>query len=213
MSNMARPKASLKSQQRQHTRRRLLDAALSLYASEGYEATSVDDICKRAALSKGAFYFHFSGKEASLAEALKELGDCKTAGSGFPWGETGGQARMSLTRDGGHSWDDNVSAALQLQLWSQALRQENVRHHLRQRRTRIVSELRHAHASGGTGDAEAFARGLVALQDGLVLQSLLFPDDPIREDLEAAVAALARNAAAGEALGSSRGARIERRSA
>ncbi len=213
---MARAKASLKSQQRQRTRRRLLNVALSLYTSDGYESTSVDDVCKRAALSKGAFYFHFSGKEALLAEALKELGNRETAGSDLVWGGADRHARMSLAIEKGHGWDTDVPAALQPQLWAQALRQEEVRHYLHERRTRIVFGLRRRrpHASDeGASDVAALARGLVALRDGLILQSLLFPNDPIRGRLEAAIAALAGSSAAGEALGLPRDTRIERRSA
>lgn len=45
------------------TRPNLLDAALSVIRTKGYAATTVDDICARASLSKGAFFHHFSSKE------------------------------------------------------------------------------------------------------------------------------------------------------
>ncbi|EEQ95514.1 TetR/AcrR family transcriptional regulator [Brucella intermedia] len=45
------------------TRSNLLDAALGVIRTKGYAATSVDDICARASLSKGAFFHHFSSKE------------------------------------------------------------------------------------------------------------------------------------------------------
>ncbi|ERI16220.1 TetR/AcrR family transcriptional regulator [Brucella intermedia] len=45
------------------TRPNLLDAALGVIRTKGYAATSVDDICARASLSKGAFFHHFSSKE------------------------------------------------------------------------------------------------------------------------------------------------------
>lgn len=45
------------------TRFNLLDAALGVIRTKGYAATSVDDICARASLSKGAFFHHFSSKE------------------------------------------------------------------------------------------------------------------------------------------------------
>lgn len=45
------------------TRTNLLDAALSVIRTKGYAATTVDDICARASLSKGAFFHHFSSKE------------------------------------------------------------------------------------------------------------------------------------------------------
>ena len=45
-------------------RQKLLDAALTLIRTKGYEATTVDDICQEAAVTKGAFFHHFKSKEA-----------------------------------------------------------------------------------------------------------------------------------------------------
>ena len=42
----------------------ILEAARSLFASDGYQATSLDDIAGAAAVTKGAIYHHFSGKPA-----------------------------------------------------------------------------------------------------------------------------------------------------
>jgi TetR/AcrR family transcriptional repressor of nem operon len=45
------------------SRTRLLQAALHLLRSKGYTATTVDDICAGAGLTKGSFFHHFKGKE------------------------------------------------------------------------------------------------------------------------------------------------------
>lgn len=42
---------------------RLLDAALSVVRAKGYEATTVDDLCAAAGVTKGAFFHHFKSKE------------------------------------------------------------------------------------------------------------------------------------------------------
>jgi hypothetical protein len=44
-------------------RTRLLDAAMQVIRAQGYSATTVDDICRAAGLSKGAFFHHFKSKE------------------------------------------------------------------------------------------------------------------------------------------------------
>lgn len=44
----------------------VLDAALGLFMEKGFAATRVEDIAKRAGLSKGAVYLYFSSKEAIL---------------------------------------------------------------------------------------------------------------------------------------------------
>jgi AcrR family transcriptional regulator len=46
------------------TRTHLFDSALKQFAARGYDATSVDDICRGAGVSKGAFYHHFESKQA-----------------------------------------------------------------------------------------------------------------------------------------------------
>jgi TetR/AcrR family transcriptional repressor of nem operon len=42
---------------------RLLDAAMTLLRTQGYAATTVDDICAAAGVTKGAFFHHFRSKE------------------------------------------------------------------------------------------------------------------------------------------------------
>jgi TetR/AcrR family transcriptional regulator, transcriptional repressor for nem operon len=42
---------------------RLLDAALRVIRVKGYAATSVDDICHEAGVTKGSFFHHFKSKE------------------------------------------------------------------------------------------------------------------------------------------------------
>lgn len=42
---------------------RLLDAALDVFAERGFYGASIEDICERAGLTRGAFYSNFSSKE------------------------------------------------------------------------------------------------------------------------------------------------------
>ena len=46
-----------------NARQALLDAAVSAIRRRGFAGTSVDDICKAAGVSKGAFFHHFKSKE------------------------------------------------------------------------------------------------------------------------------------------------------
>jgi AcrR family transcriptional regulator len=48
----------------------LLDAALELFAEQGYGATSIPDICARAGLTKGAFYSNYANKDALFLALL-----------------------------------------------------------------------------------------------------------------------------------------------
>lgn len=54
----------------------ILDAALQLFAENGFDRTRVDDVARHAGVSKGAVYLYFTSKEA-LIEALvdRAIGD------------------------------------------------------------------------------------------------------------------------------------------
>jgi TetR/AcrR family transcriptional repressor of nem operon len=45
-------------------RSKLLDAAFSIIREKGYTATSVDELCAQAGVTKGAFFHHFKSKDA-----------------------------------------------------------------------------------------------------------------------------------------------------
>ena len=49
----------------------LLDAAITLIRTQGFAATSVDELCRSAGVTKGAFFHYFPNKEA-LGEAAAE---------------------------------------------------------------------------------------------------------------------------------------------
>ena len=58
------------------TRDRLIDAARKLFWVQGYEATSVAEILKKAEVNSGSLYYHFKSKEDLLLAVLdryKEL--------------------------------------------------------------------------------------------------------------------------------------------
>lgn len=54
----------------------MLDSALKLFVTQGYDATSMDDIARMAGLTKGAVYFYFKDK-LSLLDALLERTDAE----------------------------------------------------------------------------------------------------------------------------------------
>jgi len=55
----------------EETRRRILDAAMDAFARNGYDATGVAEICDRAGVTKGGFYYHFKTKQAVFLELLE----------------------------------------------------------------------------------------------------------------------------------------------
>jgi AcrR family transcriptional regulator len=55
------PKGTTK--RRPQTLARLLDAALEVFAESGFGAARIEDVCRRAGYTRGAFYSNFSSKE------------------------------------------------------------------------------------------------------------------------------------------------------
>jgi TetR/AcrR family transcriptional regulator, transcriptional repressor for nem operon len=53
------------------TKTKILGAALQLVRQKGYDATTVDDLCRAAGVTKGAFFHHFESKEELALEATK----------------------------------------------------------------------------------------------------------------------------------------------
>ena len=60
---MGRPKVS-----DPEVRRRILDVALDLFATKGFDATGVQEIVSKAGVTKGALYHYFTSKDEILFE-------------------------------------------------------------------------------------------------------------------------------------------------
>jgi AcrR family transcriptional regulator len=74
------------------TRAALVDSAVELFTKRGYAGTSLDEVAKRARVTKGALYHHFSGKQALFEAAFdaveSQVFDRLTkimSGPGAPW--------------------------------------------------------------------------------------------------------------------------------
>src|SRR5260370_30727492 len=52
---------------------RILDVATALFLGEGYGATSIEAVARRARISKRTFYHRFRGKEALFETVLRRL--------------------------------------------------------------------------------------------------------------------------------------------
>ncbi len=108
------------------TRQALLTAAERLFATRGYLAVSVDEMCRAAGVSKGAFYHHFPSKQAvflALLEAwLARLQSTLQAEMGAHTDRA--QALLAMSAHVGEVWEENRDRwPLILDFWSQAVRE------------------------------------------------------------------------------------------
>ena len=60
-------------EQGRERKQQLLDAAADLFASKGYATTRIADICARAGVAKGLFYWYFDTKESLFAELVRTM--------------------------------------------------------------------------------------------------------------------------------------------
>jgi AcrR family transcriptional regulator len=74
------------------TRHALVDSAVDLFTKRGYAATSLDEVARRARVTKGALYHHFSGKQALFEAAFDAVENTVmtrlaeiVVGPGDPW--------------------------------------------------------------------------------------------------------------------------------
>ncbi|WP_161984427.1 TetR/AcrR family transcriptional regulator [Mariprofundus erugo] len=57
-------------QQKQISRNRILQSAIRLFSSRGFDGVSIADVMRDADLTHGAFYAHFKSKQQLYAEAI-----------------------------------------------------------------------------------------------------------------------------------------------
>ncbi len=73
---MTQPKTiTLRKQQKNYTRQRLLEVSRKLFVKKGPQATGIDDIAKAAGTSRATVYTHFAGKQDIIRELLTEMWD------------------------------------------------------------------------------------------------------------------------------------------
>lgn len=84
---MPQPKTTPKSLR---TRRRILDAAMRLFAERGYHASSNADVAEAAGLTRGAMLYHFPTREDLVEAAIDHIQERRT------------EAFETAARDQGH---------------------------------------------------------------------------------------------------------------
>ncbi|MFW5714229.1 MAG: TetR/AcrR family transcriptional regulator [Brevefilum sp.] len=111
------------------TRQLILDASMDLFAQNGYDATSMSEICQAAQISKGAFYHHFPSKQALflalMATWLNDVeGTLRSAGDSA---QTVPQAFEEMAGLTGHVFEALEGGfPILLEFWRQASRQPEI---------------------------------------------------------------------------------------
>ncbi len=81
------------------TKARIVDAALELFAQNGYLGTSMSDIAKQLSITKGALYKHFASKQEILDQIIQKMNDLdleRAQAYGMPENEADGFAEVYM---------------------------------------------------------------------------------------------------------------------
>jgi AcrR family transcriptional regulator len=169
-------------EQRKATRAKLIDAALKLFSTSGYEHATVDDISREAGYSKGAYYFHFSTKDDILMELLRMWTEDRTNVLAASDGEATSAASLRDVLATFFTYEERRWPAVLLEFWSQALRNDDVSRRMTQAyaswRGRLAEAFEQAAATGAVSVRSAHDAAAVALaaHDGYAVQVAITPD-------------------------------------
>src|SRR5689334_9216575 len=178
---------SLRDEQKALSRRRLIDAAESVFARSGFHGASVEEIAREAGATTGALYSNFAGKEDLFLALFEEriatdMGDYSEI-------VAEGATLEEQARGAGDHWMQILRERpnyfpLLIEFWTYAIREPQLRERLGGRfaalrlgSARVASE--GAERWGLPADAEVGERlGLfiTALGNGLALQKLVEPE-------------------------------------
>lgn len=171
-------------QRAEETRSRILTAAEESFAHYGYDVTGVAEICRRAGVSKGAFYHHFPSKQAVflellelwLAELDKQLETIRAAAENVP---AALRHMASMAEVVFRAADGKLP--IFLEFWTKAAHDPGIWQAMianyRRYREFFASMIEDGIAEGTLQptDPETTAQVIVSLAVGLVLQGLLDP--------------------------------------
>jgi len=170
------------------TRQRLLDAALAVFAEEGFGRSTVEQVCERAGYTRGAFYSNF----VSLEELFLAIWEQRSARLPADFRASVATAsppteNMTLADATAHMLAaipvDDQWYRITAEFSAHAMRNPALKSVLAAREKAIivaimpVIEAALSRIGRRVIDSTALGRALVAVHDGTTIQVLLEPDD------------------------------------
>jgi AcrR family transcriptional regulator len=167
-------------------REELLAAALRIFASRGYGQAGVDEIAAAAGYSKGALYWHFSGKEDLLLTLIEERVDAPMREMVALLESAPPERDMSLeaSREFARRLSGHRDAALlEREYWTLAIRDPELRARYAEHQTELRGALaralearaRHLGTPNLPIPAEDVARIVMSIIGGLGVDELIEP--------------------------------------
>lgn len=169
-------------QRSEETRAKILSSAIKLFSARGYNAASVDDICKSAGISKGAFYHHFESKQALFLALLDGWLQTIDTAITATKDKTVPETFMQITDAFPYIFETaGEGLPMFLEFWMQASRDEKIWQAsiapYRRYQKHFASLIKKGVQEGSFVDVdpELTSRMIISTAMGLLLQSLLDP--------------------------------------
>jgi AcrR family transcriptional regulator len=165
-------------------RQALVDAAWRCVARTGYCDMTVEDVCREAGVTKGAFYWYFRSRDDVLLALLEEEGAAterallQVIASSPPGIDRLRRFAKAMLQDG----EDQARMQLRADLFAEMLCEKEVRRrflgHLRRRHELLLAAIEEGMATGEYHEAipsRAITSILLALADGLMFHAAVDP--------------------------------------
>lgn len=172
--------AKISEERREERRRQILKAAVACFARKGFHATRVQDICREAALSPGAIYVYFNGKDAivrALAEEAQAASETLWADAEQA-GDASGLDRIEKLFDRVCSQSDPTAARMGVQFWAQAFDNAFLSDAMQADHKKSVvqvTRLLRSESALSRAEAKTLAEMIVAALRGFGLQKAIVP--------------------------------------
>lgn len=179
----------------QRGKEKLLRAALKLFVSQGYFATTVDEVTAEAGVSKGLVYNYYSSKEVMLQALLDEATArmAKVAATLNQEGPLEGVLEAFVDQYIRFLETEREALTLQLVLLTAPELRDTVAAPQRRRAELLLNEVHGWFRRAGVRHAKRQARVLLAMLDGVALHYLLvFDRYPLRAQKPALLEAALR---------------------
>ena len=169
---------------KEETQERIVAAALALFATRGYEGTSITAIASDANVSRAAVFWHFGDKEGLFRETFRRMlvpffGELQSNLEHIPPRERVFEILSAYER----VVDENEAAISSFVRW--LLESEKLRASLRETlfalHDALVKDISDTIAAAGNAESEELGAALVAMLDGNLLLALLDPNARNRE--------------------------------
>ena len=169
---------------KEETQERIVAAALALFATRGYEGTSISAIAAHARVSRAAVFWHFGDKEGLFRETFRRMlvpffAELQASLEHIPPRQRVFEILSAYER----VVEENEEAIRSIVRW--LLESEKLRASLRETlfalHDALVKDISDTLAAASGETSEALAAALVAMLDGNLLLALLDPNARNRE--------------------------------